>query len=366
MKPWYRMEAGSDASVLEIHIIDFIGGWIDQMLNELWDEKITVTAKAFVDDLAKIPDSVKTLRVHINSPGGDVFGALNIANALREQRAAKGRTVETIVDGLAASAASIIAMAGSPVRMSDIGILMIHDAWTRAVGNARDMRKVADELDKIRDASIIPAYQWHSKLEAEEIAALMAAETWMDADEAVEKGFADEKVEGLKAAASIRPDSVSRLAIPERFRARVDALLEQPAPSPAPPTPAAAVDILRMCREGGCIDVAEALIAEGATTEQVQARVSGERETRERAQAREREIRALCDKAKLPELAAGYVAGGMKPEQVRQQLTLLTAKLDKVEIDGGLQPDHGAGAKPVINVAAVYAERNKRSARKEE
>ncbi len=360
MRPWYRMEAGADPSVLDIHIIDVIGDWIDQMLNELWNEKITVTAKAFVEDLAKIPDSVKTLRVHINSPGGDVFGALNIANALRDQRMTKGRTVETIVDGLAASAASIIAMAGSPVRISDIGLLMIHNPWTIAMGSAADMRKAADELDKIRDASIISAYQWHSKLSTEEIGALMDAETWMDADEAVEKGFADEKVEGLKAAASIRPGSAAKLAVPERFRARVDALLEKPAAPPAPPVAAAAVDILRMCREGGCIDVAEALVAEGATIEQVQARVTGERDARQRAQVRESDIRALCEKAKLPELAAGYIAaGGMKPEQVRDQLALVTAKLDKVEIDGSLNPDQGTKAKPKINVAAVYAELNR-------
>lgn len=359
MKPWYRMEASSDPSVLDIHIIDFIGGWIDQMLNEWYGDKITVTAKAFVDELAKIPDTVKTLRVHINSPGGDVFGALNIANALRDQRVTKGRTVETIVDGLAASAASIIAMAGAPMRMSDIGLLMIHDAWTIAAGNARDMRKVADELDKIRDASIIPAYQWHSALSAEEIAALMADETWMDADEAVENGFADEKVAGLKAAASIHPGAVAKLAIPDRFRARVDALLDKPVPPPPPPAAAAAVDVLRMCREGGCLDVAETLITAGATVEQVQARVAGEREARQRAQARENEIRGLCDKAKHPDLAASYIAGGMAVEQVRAQLAVLTAKLDKVEIDGNLSPDHGTKSKPRIDAAAIYAELNR-------
>lgn len=359
MKPWYRMEAGSEASVLDIHIIDFIGGWIDQMLNEWYGDKITVTAKAFVDDLAKIPDSVKTLRVHINSPGGDVFGALNIANALRDQRVTKGRKVETIVDGLAASAASIIAMAGSPVRMSDNGLLMIHDAWTRAAGNAAEMRKVADELDKIRDGSIVPTYQWHTKLESKDIVSLMAAETWMDADEALEKGFIDEKQAGLKAAASITPAAVAKLAIPEKFRARVEALLEQPAPAPEPPAPADALDILRMCREGGCIDMAEGLVTARATVDQVQAQVAGERQTRERAAARETEIRALCDKAKQPDLAASYIVGGMAVEQVRAQLTLLTAKLDKVEIDGSLSPDQGTKKKAVIDVAAVYQELNR-------
>jgi ATP-dependent protease ClpP protease subunit len=356
VKPWYRMEAGSDPSVLDIHIIDYIGGWIDQTLNELFGEKITVTAKAFIDDLAKVADSVKTLRVHINSPGGDVFGALNIANALRDQRVTKGRAVETIVDGLAASAASIIAMAGSPARMSDNGLLMIHDAWTRVAGSAAEMRRVADELDKVRDATIVPTYQWHTKLDAAEIVELMAAETWMNADEAIEKGFIEEKVGGLKAAASITPAAVAKLAVPEKYRARVNALIVTP---PPPPASVAAVDVLRMCREGGCIDVAENLIASGATLEQVQARVSGERESRTRAQSRESEIRALCDKAKLPDLAGTYVAGGMAVEQVRAQLTIVTAKLDKVEIDGNLNPDHGTKKKAAIDHAAIYAELNR-------
>ena len=81
---WYRIEnAASDPTVVDIHIIDIIGDWIDQMLNEAWGQQITVTAKAFVDDLAKLPDAVKMIRLHVNSPGGDVFAALNIANVCR-------------------------------------------------------------------------------------------------------------------------------------------------------------------------------------------------------------------------------------------------------------------------------------------
>lgn len=359
-RPWYRIEAAAnDPSVVDIHIIDFIGDWFDQMLNELWGEKVTVTAKAFIEDLAKLPESVKALRVHINSPGGDIFGAVNIANALRDQRATKGRTVETIVDGMAASAASLILMAGDPVRISDNGILMVHDAWTIAMGNARDMRKAADTLDKFRDSNIVPTYQWHSPLSAEEIAALMAAETWMDADEAIEKGFATEKVEGLMAAASLDPRGLSKLTVPEKYRARVEALVAKPEPTPVPPVAAAAADILKLCREGECLDVAESLVQAGATMDQLRARIASERETRQQARARETEIRGLCDTAKLTELADGYVAGGMAPAQVRAHLTLLTAKLDKVEIDAGLGPDAGTQRKKTIDVVAVYAELNR-------
>jgi ATP-dependent protease ClpP protease subunit len=354
VKHWYRMEAAAgDPAAVEIHIIDFIGDWID----DYWG--FGVTAKAFVDQLSKLPEAVKTIRVHINSPGGDVFAASNIANALREQQASKGRTVETVVDGLAASAASVVMMAGSTIRVSDNALVMIHNPWTIAVGNAADMRKQADTLDTVRD-TIVATYQWHSKLEAAAIIALMDAETWMTADEAIANGFATEKVEGLKAAASIDPRSLAKLTVPEKYRDLVDALVAKPTAAPPAPAAAAAADVLRLCREGECLDLAEGLLQAAATVDQVNARISTERETRQQARARETEIRSLCEAAKLPELAAGYVAGGMQAQQVRAHLTLLTAKLDRVEIDAGLAPDQGSRRKPVIDVVAVYAERNKR------
>lgn len=360
MRQWFRMAAAADdPSVADIYIIDIIGDWIDEWMNEMFDEKITVTAKAFIDELAKLPAAVTTLRVHINSPGGDVWGAATIANALRDQQTAKGRTVETIIDGLAASAASVIAMAGSRVRMADNALFMIHNPWTwGAVGNAKELRQIADRLDVVRD-TIVATYQWHTELEADEISALMDAETWMDADQALEKGFVTEKVEGLKAAASIDPRSLAKLTVPEKFRARVEALLAKPEPPPAPPTPAAAADVLRLCREGECLDLAEGLIQAGATVEQVREQVAAAKETKARARARETDIRSLCAAAKLPELADAYVVGGMAIAQVRAQLTRMTAKLDRVEIDGNLGPDQGARTKPVIDVSAVYAELNR-------
>lgn len=359
MKQWFRMAAtADDPSVAEIHIIDFIGGWIDQMLNELYNEKITVTAKAFIEDLSKLPETVKTLRVHINSPGGDVYGALNIANALRDQQTTKGRTVETIIDGLAASAASVVAMAGSRVTMADNALFMVHNPWTIALGNAAEMRKAADELDTVRD-TLVTTYQWHSELEAADIIALLDAETWLDADGAIEKGFVTNKVAGLKAAASIDPRAASKLAVPEKYRDRVQALLAKPEPDSAPPAPAAAAtEVLKLCREGECLDLAEELVKAGATAEQVQARIAAARQVKAQARARETEIRSLCAAAKLPDLADSYIAGGMAAAQVRAQLTLVTAKLDKVEIDANLGPDQGARKRPVIDTVAVYAELN--------
>jgi ATP-dependent protease ClpP protease subunit len=340
MKSWFRFQnVSDDPTVAEIYIIDFIGGWIDEALREWYGDSLTgVTAKQFVKDLAALPEAVQTIRVHINSPGGDVFGAVNIANALREQQASKGRTVETIVDGLAASAASIVAMAGSTVCMADNALMMIHAPWIVAIGNASEMRKTADTLDAIQN-TIVATYQWHSPLKAEEIVALIDAETWMDADEALANGFATEKVEGLKAAACLDAGSLAKLSVPAKFKDRIQAWVKTP---PEAPKAAAPADVLRLCREGECLDLAEALIAENATADQVQARVTTEKTTRAAAKARTDAITAACAKAKLPNLAAGYIAGAMSVDAVKAHLTEITARIDHIEIDGRLEPDRGA------------------------
>lgn len=364
-RQWFRISNTADDSVVDIHIIDFIGDWVDDMINRFWGESIGITARAFVEELSELPAAVKAIRVHINSPGGDVQGAVNIANALREQQTSKGRTVETIVDGLAASAASIIAMAGSKVTMADNALMMVHNPWTIAVGNASEMRKSAEMLDTIK-AQIIATYQWHSELSAAKIGALMDAETWMDAAEALANGFATDTIEGLQAAASLNPRAIAMLTIPEQFRARVEALTAKTAPTPPAPTAASAAEVLRICREGECLPLAEALIADAATLEQVTAAVIAEGERTRTAAARATEIRALCATANLPALAEDYIAGGMAVGQVKSQLTLMTAKLDKVEIDSSLHPDTGSRPKARINVGEVYARRNRAPTTKEQ
>lgn len=353
---WYRFQNAADnPTVAELFIYSDIG--------QSWWDDTAVSAKQFMADLAALPPSVTALEVHINSLGGDVFDGVAIANALRDQSRSKGRIVTTIIDGIAASVASIVAMAGETIRIADNGLVMVHEPWTIAIGNAGEMRGVADRLDTIRDASLVPTYQWHSTLSAEEIRALLEAETWMDADEAIAKGFATEKVEGLKAAASLDARAMAKLTIPDHFRARVEALLAPPPAPPAPPVPApvaaSAVDVLRLCREGEVSDLAEGLIAAGATIDVVQAAIGEAKTARAAAAARSAEITALCAKAKLPELAEGYIAGAMTPAAIKAHLTTLTAKLDQVEIDGSLDPAHGSAPKARIDVSAVYAARNR-------
>lgn len=355
---WYRVDNNaSDPSVADIHIIDFIGGWIEDFWNRNFGYELATTARQFVEDLSRLDDSVKTIRVHINSPGGDVFGAVNIANALRDQQVSKGRVVETIVDGLAASAASIIMMAGSKVTMGDNALVMVHNPLTIGFGNAKQLRQIADELDIIR-ATIVNTYKWHSSLSDEDLIALMDAETWMDADEAIANGFATDKVEGLKAVAAINPSAVKALTIPDKYRARVEALLEKPTEG-APPVNAALdpVETMRLCREGGCLDIAEDLVQAKASRDTVVARIDQVKGERARATARANEITAICAAAQLPELSAAYIEGGMSPAAVRSQMTVITARLDAVNIDGALDIDSAQKPKARIDTRDIYARR---------
>lgn len=130
-------------------------------------------------------DDVDEIHVRINSYGGEVAEGLAIYNALRNHKA----KVKTYCDGFACSIASVIFMAGDERIMQESSMLMIHNAWTYADGNAAQLRKAADDLEKITQASIA-AYKANSNLSEEEIAALLDAETWLLPQEALDYGFA--------------------------------------------------------------------------------------------------------------------------------------------------------------------------------
>ena len=175
------MTAAEDNSSAEISIYDAIGGY-------------DVNAKQFVDELKEINAEVINLR--INSPGGSVIDGNAMFNALQRHPA----KVVTHIDGLAASMASVLAMAGDEVHMADNALLMIHNPWTMSIGDAGELRADAELLDKM-SASILSAYG-RSQYEAEEIKDLMDAETWFTAQEAFDAGLVDHIETGLRAAAS--------------------------------------------------------------------------------------------------------------------------------------------------------------------
>jgi ATP-dependent Clp protease protease subunit len=142
---------------------------------------------------------VSDITVRINSGGGDVFAGVAIHSMLKRHQA----NVTVYIDGLAASIASIIAMAGDKVIMPKGSMMMIHNPWSFTGGDANDFRKMADTLDAIRD-SMIPIYADKTGMTSEEIIALLDAETWLSAEEAVEMGFATEVEDSLKVAASVQ------------------------------------------------------------------------------------------------------------------------------------------------------------------
>lgn len=148
-----------------------------------------VSAQSFVKQLAGL--EADTIHLRINSPGGSVFAGRAMETALRQHSA----KVIVYVDGLAASAASFVAMAGDEIEMAQGAFFMIHKAWSMALGNSDELRKEADLLDKV-DGSLAKTYHDRTGLPEDELAEMMAAETWLDADEAVAKGFADRVAEG--------------------------------------------------------------------------------------------------------------------------------------------------------------------------
>jgi len=185
---WYAMEQkidaeGNESSKAEIFIYDEIGGY-------------EVNANTFIGQLEAL-EGIEQIDLRISSPGGSIVEGNVIFNAIKRHPA----NVTVYIDGMAASMASVIAMAGDEVLMADNALLMIHNPWTVSIGDSEQLRKDADLMDKMKSA-IINAYS-RSNYSTEELEELMDSTTWFTADEAFEAGFIDGTVEGLKAAATL-------------------------------------------------------------------------------------------------------------------------------------------------------------------
>ena len=173
-KFWNWIKNSDDTRILRLE------GPIDE--ESFWGDEIT--PQMFRDELESGEGDVT---VWINSPGGNVFAAAEIYTMLRDYKG----SITVKIDAIAASAASVVAMAGDTVQMSPVAMLMIHDPSTVAMGNTKDMEKAIEVLNEVKE-SIINAYAAKSGLSHARIANLMSNETWMNAKKAVELGFADE------------------------------------------------------------------------------------------------------------------------------------------------------------------------------
>ncbi len=183
MKSWFEIK-NKATGVLDISLHDEIGVW-------------GVSAADFISELKTHPDT-KSINLSIHSPGGSALDGLAIYNALKASPA----KVHAHVAGIAASAASIVLMAGDTISMPEDAFIMIHNPYTMAMGDSEEMRAIADTLDKIQ-ASLSNIYEKRTGKDTEEISDMMSAETWLNSADALEHGFIDTISDAINVAAKI-------------------------------------------------------------------------------------------------------------------------------------------------------------------
>lgn len=182
IKTMFNIIDSTDDMPARMNLYGFVG-------SDPWDKDVqSITTKGVTDSLAEIEGD--TLDVHINSYGGDAFEGIGIYNALKQSN----KTINVYIDAIAASAASVIAMAGDTIFMPANAQLMIHHALTFEYGNAKDFQKVIDMLGKM-DKSLVATYETRFAGTDEELSDLLDAETFLNADEAIAFGFADEIID---------------------------------------------------------------------------------------------------------------------------------------------------------------------------
>ena len=244
---WELKQAASPGT-LELYIYGDVEGdsydwWRDEVIRS------ETSANAFRDALAAHPD-VKQIDLYINSYGGSVFEGTAIYNQLRRHPAHK--TVH--VDGFACSIASVIAMAGDEVVMPRNTLMMIHNMWMGAVGNAAELRKAADDLDVINAAGR-QAYleKAGDKLDETALSAMMDAETWLTAEQCIQYGLADRYADAdadmSGAAAVLQRANLTleqRLTVQKSLAAQLRQLAQPPAPPAATPEPEATNSVMAL------------------------------------------------------------------------------------------------------------------------
>lgn len=217
---WYSIKALSRGTA-EVLLYDEIGAW-------------GISAQQFARDLKALGD-LQRIDLRVHSPGGDVFEGTAIYNLLKHHPA----RVEGYVDGLAASMATVILMACDVVHIPENALMMVHKPWGITGGDADDMRRYVELLDKIEDTMVM-AYAGKTGKSADEIKSLLKEETWMTGREAVEAGFADQLTESLAAAAHLNSKRMQEFNhMPEALKALLQPRASTPVPPAANPTPAA-------------------------------------------------------------------------------------------------------------------------------
>ena len=306
-KTWYALQASGEATerVIEVFVYGVIGGW-------------GITAHQFVQDLRAMDDGISPVIAAFNSIGGDLFDGLAMHNALSRL----GERCTGRIDALAASAASVAVCGAHRVVIASNAMLMIHNPWTYAAGDAEDFRKVADVLDQTMEA-IIAAYKAKAPdIDEVELRRLVAAETWLTASEAVALGLADEVGDGVQVKACLGQGAVLQRYqhAPAELLAQLDEPLDpdpELEPDDPPPAPSVvdsaklALLISQSCTASGISNLIEPLLS------------STQLESEEVVQAgltRAKAVNDLCVAARLPEFSAEYVTAGLDVAAVRARL----------------------------------------------
>lgn len=339
MQTWYNLKAAADKTPV-LSIFDDIGAY-------------GVSAKSFLNDLRTV--TTDEVDVEINSPGGDVFAGLAIYNGLR----ASGKKINVKVLGLAASAASLVAMAGDTIEMPENAFMMIHNPWGFAMGGADEMRNTADVLDKI-GTGLVSTYAKRTGKTDQEITALLDAETWMTAQEAVDAGFATSVTPARAVKASYSEDRM-----PENVRLAFKA--QAPAPvEPAPTAPAEAPAPVF----GETLASYAQTIADAAGLGQYAAMWGADPALRnaEQVTARAelaREVQALCVLAKRPEMADKFIKAATPLQDVRADIfAALEADYEHVDTAPPAKQPQNSGAQPsAVKGADIWAARRQKTAK---
>lgn len=366
MRPCYAFAAAKAAGEPEtLSIYDEIGFW-------------GVQAKDFRTSLAGVQSSV--INVEINSPGGDVFAGVAIYNMLKNS----GKEIVVKVMGVAASAASLIAMAGDKIQMPKNTMMMIHNPWSIAMGNADELREHADTLDKIGN-SLLGTYMAKTGMAEDEMKAILAKDTWLTADEALAMGFATEVTDEIKVKAAFdlkRADLPANVQLALGLNVKAQAGDDEDEAAKAAREEAERVEAERI--EAERIE-AERKAAEGTDeplaqqiTKVVEASAfasyaptwavacTSVDEAKQRI-VNAREITAICAVAKVPDEAAALIGANKSVAEARASLLEMMANADK-NVDTTpkskqTQPT-SKNAKPPVSTASVWASHNSQKVKK--
>jgi ATP-dependent protease ClpP protease subunit len=315
--PWFsiKAQAQNNAGVAEIAIYEPIGSW-------------DLTAAQFIAQVKALGD-VSEIKLDINSPGGDVFDAITIFNFLKRHPA----KVTVTVGGVAASAASLIAMAGDSIIMPNNTMMMIHNPWTWAMGNADELREQADLLDKV-SGSLFATYQARTGMDEADLKAMLAIDTWLTAEECFIHGFCDEVTDPISANAKFDVSSfpVQAQAVYKSAQQLAQANAEAESDNEADPA-----ELLGDGTEAEPFELAPDVPQTDLDDEDDnEILAKAQALAKEEALAYSKSVVELCALAGMPNKAASFIGASTSLDEVRAQL--LAAKANNSQPLNVAQP----------------------------